>query len=403
MSVVFHQLSDGVDGGQIEVAFDAVFERAGRGGKINQLVGVHPMNYSVYQSRAKCVAGADRINGMKRIDLRIPYRSVPDNGLSGSVVVETGNRGDYGTRIILLKKFNLTVKTGNGIFFGHVGAENFGFFFVDDQNVDIPAELPHYRRRFFHVPQFGTVVDVAADREAVFFCRFAGRQADAGQRRAQSGRDAAEVEPVGAVEYFAPVEVLGTGLRHCAVGAVIGTDRGTGRKAFFQNIHSDTAAAAGNERGVNAVTAQSVQRGLSDDVVGQFADIDRIQSVAGKGNGHVCLAAAERFFAGGRLFETKVIRRRQTQQDFSESNDFFVHKQIIFDDIINVNYKSECRVCSTENVRCLDKNGGKIGRGQKFGVDFLFVLLYKQADFVLIYRFILSKITLYKFSNCLIS
>ena len=45
MSVVFHQLSDGVDGGQIEVAFDAVFDCAGRGGQINQLVGVHPMNY----------------------------------------------------------------------------------------------------------------------------------------------------------------------------------------------------------------------------------------------------------------------------------------------------------------------------------------------------------------------
>ena len=79
--------------------------------------------------------------------------------------------------------------------------------FVCDAYVNILAELTHYLSGFFFRPQFISVVQVAGNSNACFFCCLASLQADSCNIIIERRCDSCKVEPVCSVEDLFPVEI----------------------------------------------------------------------------------------------------------------------------------------------------------------------------------------------------
>ena len=79
--------------------------------------------------------------------------------------------------------------------------------FVSDAYVNILAELAHHLSGFFLGPQFVSVVQVAGNSNAGFFCGLACLQTDSGNIIIEGRCDSCKVEPVCSVEDFFPIEI----------------------------------------------------------------------------------------------------------------------------------------------------------------------------------------------------
>ena len=150
----------------------------------------------------------------------------------------------------------------------------------------------------------------------------AGLAADLDDILAQSRGDAGEVEPVHALEDLIPIKVGGLSQLDGTVGTVVDADGTTLRSTLLVVVDANAIAAAGDHAGVNAVTAQAVDSGLTDCVCGELSDESCVQTVVGQRNSNVCLAAAEAELQAVSLNETLVVERLQTDHQFAKSNDF---------------------------------------------------------------------------------
>ena len=150
----------------------------------------------------------------------------------------------------------------------------------------------------------------------------AGLAADLDDIFAQSRGDAGEVEPVHALEDLIPIKVGGLSQLDGTVGTVVDADGTTLRSTLLVVVDANAIAAAGDHAGVNAVTAQAVDSGLTDCVCGELRDESCVQTVVGQRNSNVCLAAAEGELQAVSLNETLVVERLQTDHQFAKSNDF---------------------------------------------------------------------------------
>ena len=124
----------------------------------------------------------------------------------------------------------------------------------------------------------------------------AGFAADVNDVGAERRGDAGEVEPVHALKDGVPVEVRGGSLLNRGMRTVINADRAALGSALFIIIDAHTVAAAGNLRGVYAVAAQGVDRGLADGVRGQLGDKRRVHAVVCQRDRDVGFAAAKAEF-----------------------------------------------------------------------------------------------------------
>ena len=193
---------------------------------------------------------------------------------------------------------------------------------VGDAHVNVLAQLGHSLASLLAGPQLAAVVQVAADLHAVSLSSLAGLQADLNNICTQSRGDAGEVEPVHALEDLIPIKVGGLSQLDGAVGTVVDADGTTLRSTLLVVVDANAIAAAGDHAGVNAVTAQAVDSGLTDCVCGELSDESCVQTVVGQRNSNVCLAAAEGELQAVSLNETLVVERLQTDHQFAKSNDF---------------------------------------------------------------------------------
>ena len=193
---------------------------------------------------------------------------------------------------------------------------------VGDAHVNILAQIGHGSAGLLTGPQLAAVVQVAADLHAVSLSSLAGLAADLDDILAQSRGDAGEVEPIHALENLIPIKVGGLSQLDGTVGTVVDADGTTLRSTLLVVVDANAIASAGDHAGVNAVTAQAVDSGLTDCVCGELSDESCVQTVVGQRNSNVCLAAAEAELQAVSLNETLVVERLQTNHQFAKSNDF---------------------------------------------------------------------------------
>ena len=193
---------------------------------------------------------------------------------------------------------------------------------VGDAHVNVLAQLGHSLASLLAGPQLAAVVQVAADLHAVSLSSLAGLQADLNNVCTQSRGDAGEVEPVHALEDLIPIKVGGLSQLDGTVGTVVDADGTTLRSTLLVVVDANAIAAAGDHAGVNAVTAQAVDSGLTDCVCGELSNESCVQTVVGQRNSNVGLAAAEGELQAVSLNKALIVERLQTDHQFAKSNDF---------------------------------------------------------------------------------
>ena len=177
-------------------------------------------------------------------------------------------------------------------------------------------------------PQAAAEVAVKADGQPL---RLGHLQQVHGQGAAVGGQrrgDAAQVQPVVAVQQGVQVHagevVLGDG----AVLAVVGDFRGADAVAGLQIIGAQTVGGhillGGQDHGgaVDVVGAQPAHRALAQAVVGHHAEEGAVHAEVGQGQGDVGLAAAIAGFKAGGHADLLVVRRGQAEHDLAAGDEF---------------------------------------------------------------------------------
>ena len=81
------------------------------------------------------------------------------------------------------------------------------------------------------------------------------------------------MEPVSAVEYLVPIELIGLGQSDGGTGAVIDDLGSALGSALLAVVHAETRAAAEHKRSVNAVAAQLIDGALAYLMRGDLGDV----------------------------------------------------------------------------------------------------------------------------------
>ena len=331
-AVAAGQLLDLSNGDHVVVAADGVLQSGSRNRELNRSLSVLSAEQSINQTAAEGVTAANAVDDGQVVLLgeAVVLAVIEHCGpavVGGGVALAQGD-GD------LLKAEGVSQLLGNGLValvvdgaavdVGGLGldAEDIlGILLVGDADIDVLGQLGHGFPGLGAGPQLAAVVQVAGDLDAAGLSSLACVQADFDHIGAQSGSDAGEVEPIGAVEDLIPIEVLAGGQLDGGVGTVIDADGAALGSALLVIVDTNTVAAADDQRGVHTVAAQAVHSGLTDGMSGQLGDESGIHAVVGQGDGDIGLAAAKGEFNILCLDETLIVEGLQTEHQLAEGDD----------------------------------------------------------------------------------
>ena len=185
---------------------------------------------------------------------------------------------------------------------------------------EVPGLLPG--------PQGGAEVAVKADGEAVGLGRLQAVQGKPGAAGAQGGGDAAEVEPVEAlqqgVQVHPAVVVLHEGAVHPVIGDLAGPDAVAGLQVVGAQAVGGGLLRGGEDHGgaVDVVAAQHAHSALAHTVVGDHAEEGAVDAQIGQSQGDVGLAAAIAGLEAGGHADLFVVRRCEPQHDLADGDEF---------------------------------------------------------------------------------
>ncbi len=203
--------------------------------------------------------------------------------------------------------------------------------FIGDGDVYELHQFPHHLgRRLAPFPKILAVIEIAGNRQTALARRLHGLQGERRGRLADGRGDARDVEPAGAREHLAPIDIARFGQRNRAVVAVVDHARSSLVGAGFQEIDPHPPLAPHDRGGIDTEAPDFGDGGIAEWVLGgQHGDECRRQAEIRQRHSHVGLTAAEGRLELWTLQKTLAARRREAQHDLTESNRSSCHRQLL--------------------------------------------------------------------------
>ena len=172
------------------------------------------------------------------------------------------------------------------------------------------------------LPEFLAVIEVAGDLHAHLVGDLDRLEASVGGALAQGRGDAGPVEPVGPFEDLVPVDHTWLDLGDGGMGTVIDDLGAAGDGTGLEIVDAHPVTAIDDAVGAHAEAAEFREAHVGDVVLRKTGHELGVDTVVGKGNGHVGLAAAEGGIELVGLREAQVSRSGEAKHHFAEGNYF---------------------------------------------------------------------------------
>src|SRR5262249_44952432 len=143
------------------------------------------------------------------------------------------------------------------------------------------------------LPQILPVVEVAGNSDSLTARTAQRLQRKVGCGRADSRRNAGDVEPPGALERLVPIDLAGLGDRNRGIGAVVDHLRGALVRPGLQIIDAQTSLSAYDPRGIDSEAAQFGDSRIGYRIFGKHGDVGGRLAELRQRDGDVGLAASE--------------------------------------------------------------------------------------------------------------
>ena len=210
------------------------------------------------------------------------------------------------------------------------------------QDIDIGQALRAEIARLLPAPEHAAEIAVKADRQPLFLGDAQHIQHQLAAIRAERRGDAAQVQPVKALQQRAQIDVRKIVFGHGAVLAVVNDLAGADAVARLQVIRAQTVGRRFLRRGqdhrgaVHVVGAQPAHGALAEAVAWHDGEERAVHAEVGQREGDVGLAAAIAGLKPGGHADFFVVRRRQAKHDFAHRDEFpavfhVLQKRIIVD------------------------------------------------------------------------
>ena len=197
-----------------------------------------------------------------------------------------------------------------------------------EEHVHIGQQLGAVVPGLIPAPEQGAEVAVKAHGEALFLGLFDAGQDKVGAALGQGGGDAAQMQPVIALQQRIQVHpgkvVFGDGTVLAVIGHLAGADAVAGLQIVgAQAVGGGLLRAGEDHRGaVHVVGAEHAHRALAQGVVGHHAEEGAVDAQVCQGQGDIGLAAAVAGLEAGGHPDLLIVGRGQAQHDLPEGDEF---------------------------------------------------------------------------------
>ena len=215
------------------------------------------------------------------------------------------------------------------------------------QDIDIGQTLRAEITRFFPAPEHAAEVAVEADRQALFLSDAQHIQHQLAAIRAERRGDAAQVEPVKALQQRAQIDIRKIILRHGAVLSVIDDLARADSVSGFKVIGAQTVSrrffrcGKNHRRAVNVVGTQPADGAFAQTVIRNDREERAVYAEVGERERDIGFAAAVACLKSGCHANLFVVWRRQTEHDFAHGDKLFAVFHVLEQGIV-MNHKCTC-------------------------------------------------------------
>ena len=339
-----HQVADGADIiGDVGIAVDGMLDGAACHGKVDHVHGAVVVEHGVDQTAGKGIAAAHAIQNVKGVEFALKgVAVVPHKGLEAVLAAAVGIAHMAGNALEvgvagneMLEDLVLLLIAGLQ---GHAVLPVALAVIVvvlpqvvglnAQQNVNIRQALGAEIAGFLPAPQGRAEVAVKADSQALLFGHLEHIDDEAAAVGAQCRGNAAQVQPVVAVQQSVQIDLGEVILGNGTVLAVINDLGSADAVASLQIISTQPVGGGlvglGQDHGsaMHIVGAQPAHRALAQAVVGHYAEEGAVHTQVGQGQCNVGLAAAVAGFKAGCHADLFVVRRGQTEHDLAAGDKF---------------------------------------------------------------------------------